>query len=51
MIMTWKDLVRKYFPNASDEECDFILWERTAFPLAGAKTVEEQIKELTNVNE
>ena len=49
--MTWIDLVRKYFPNASEEECDFILWNRTAFPMASAEAVEKQIKELLNNNE
>lgn len=43
--MTWRDLVRKYFPNASDEECDFILWNRTAFPFASVDIIEKQIKE------
>lgn len=44
--MNWLDLVRKYFPGISDEEADFILWERTAYPMAGVETVEEQLKEL-----
>ena len=43
--MTWRDLVRKYFPNASDTICDFILWEKTAFPLVPAKEVEKQLQE------
>ena len=30
--MNWIDLVRKYFPNAADEEANDILWERTGFP-------------------
>ena len=45
--MTWNDLVRKYFPDADDETCDFILWEKTAFPCADAEHVEKQIKELS----
>lgn len=44
--MTWIELVKKYFPNASDEEADFILWEKTAFPMGGLKVVEEQLKAL-----
>ena len=32
MSQTYGDLVREYFPNATDEECEFILWERTGFP-------------------
>jgi hypothetical protein len=43
--MTWNDLVRKYLPDATDKECDYILWEKTAFPLTDAEEVEEQIKE------
>ena len=30
--MTGHDLVRQYFPDATDEECDFILWEKTGWP-------------------
>lgn len=45
--MTWIELVKKYFPNVSDEEADFILWEKTAFPMGGLKVVEEQLKELS----
>jgi hypothetical protein len=43
--MTWNDLVRRYIPDASDQLCDFILWEKTAFPLTNVEEVEEQIKE------
>ncbi|WP_303752923.1 hypothetical protein [Bacillus velezensis] len=43
--MTWIDLVRKYFPDANDKQCDFILWEKTAFPLASVETVESQLQE------
>lgn len=41
--MTWLDLVRKYFPDATDEYADFILWEFTAFPFAPVWYIEEQI--------
>lgn len=27
------DLVRKYFPNLSDEEADKVLWDHTPFPM------------------
>lgn len=27
------DLVRDYFPNVSDKEADWILWEKTPFPM------------------
>ena len=30
--MTWGELVREYFPDATDDEVDFILWEKTGFP-------------------
>ncbi len=45
--MTWLELVKKYFPNASDKEADFILWEKTCFPICSAETVEKQLKELS----
>jgi hypothetical protein len=44
--MTWCDVVRKYFKDATDKECHFILWEKTAFPCARAEFIEAQIKEL-----
>ena len=42
----WTDLVKEYFPEADREECDFILWECTAFPMADIDTVKNQLKEL-----
>ena len=30
--MTYLELVQHYFPKASNEEADFILWEYTGFP-------------------
>lgn len=47
-VSTWYDLVRKYIPSASDDECDHILWEETAFPCAGLVHVEKQIAELAS---
>lgn len=43
--MTWIDLVRKYIPNVTEEQADFILWEKTAFPLASVEVVEKHIQE------
>ena len=48
--MTWFELVRKYFPDASDDECDFLLWEKTAYPACSASHVENQLAELANDN-
>ncbi|MHB1023313.1 MAG: hypothetical protein ACYC0Z_12980 [Acidobacteriaceae bacterium] len=42
--MTWHDLVRRYFPTASDSQCDKLLWNCTCFPFGTAETVERQIK-------
>lgn len=30
--MLWAELVREYFPNASDDEVEHILWTHTGFP-------------------
>lgn len=30
--MQISDLVEEYFPNASDEFIEFVLWERTGWP-------------------
>jgi hypothetical protein len=44
--MTYLDLVKNHFPEADDKFADFVLWEKTAFPLVkDAKTIEEQIME------
>lgn len=29
---TWGDLVREVFPDASNADADFLLWEHTGFP-------------------
>lgn len=43
--MTWNDLVRKYFPDADDRFCEWILWERTNFPFAPAEYIEDELKD------
>lgn len=43
--MTWLDLVRKYFPDVTDQAANYILWEKTAFPLASVEHVEKQLQE------
>ena len=43
--MTWRDLVLKYFPNISDDEIKFILWEKTCYPFGDIEIVEKQIKQ------
>lgn len=47
--MTWCDLVREYIPNATGEEADFILWNCTAFPLAGESAIREQLAHVRDV--
>lgn len=42
---TYEDLVRRYFPDATDDEVGFILWEKTCFPFGTAEHIEEQILE------
>lgn len=29
-----RELVRNYFPDASNKFCDYILWEHTPFPVS-----------------
>ena len=29
---TYQEVVREYFPGASDDYVDYILWEKTGFP-------------------
>ena len=40
---TMADVIREYFPEATDEECDDILWEKTPFPFG---PVRPALKEL-----
>ena len=44
MGATYFDLVRRFFPEASDEECDYLLWGATCFPMGGLMTVARQLK-------
>ena len=41
---TWFDLVHEVFPDASKEEADFLLWERTAFPFAPPGHISKQLR-------
>lgn len=34
-------VVKFYFPDKSDEECDFILWEETCFPFSNEVMMEQ----------
>lgn len=38
------DCVRYFKPEASDQECDFILWEKTCFP-ASTETMIAQLNQ------
>jgi len=44
--MPWRDLVCQYWPSASDEEADSILWNCSCFPFCGLGKVKEQLSEL-----
>jgi len=44
--MTWRDLVRQYWPSVTDEEADSILWNCTCFPFGSLERVREQLAEL-----
>lgn len=39
------ELVRGYFPDASDKECEYIVWEKTAFPLVSVETLCKQLQD------
>ncbi|MEK6280290.1 MAG: hypothetical protein AABN95_08025 [Acidobacteriota bacterium] len=43
--MTPIELVREMFPDATEDEADFILWERTAFPFNDIEGTRAQIME------
>lgn len=43
---SWENYIRGYNPNMSSEDCNYILWEHTAFPMGGIKETENQIDEV-----
>ncbi len=43
-MATAQDLVRRFFPKATDSECDFWLWETTCFPMGSILRVARQLK-------
>lgn len=48
--MTWKEAIKYYFPNAEDDECDFILWEKTCFPFDREYTLDDLYRYYLTVN-
>ena len=47
-ITTPIELVLRYFPSATRDEADHILWNETAFPFNGVIALEEQLKALAS---
>jgi len=31
-MTTYGDIIKEYFPDADDEFCEFVLWEKTGYP-------------------
>lgn len=54
-MSTWGDLVREYFPNATDKEVNHILWNYTGYPEFWHGDAEhccrEQLQHLKDVGE
>lgn len=48
--MTWVDLVRQYFPEVGDLEADYILWEKTCFPMGKLGQIEKQLREFAGLD-
>lgn len=42
---TWAHEIRKVFPKATGDFCEYVLWERTAYPFANAAHIKRQIRE------
>ena len=40
--MTWLEFAQKYKPNITADELEFILWNETAFPVAGLRYTVKQ---------
>lgn len=41
-------VVKYYFPDKSDEECEFILWEETCFPFSNEVMLEQIYEKYLN---
>lgn len=46
--MTVIDLVKEYFPDADEKECEYIIWEKTAFPLDNVENIRKQLQNHKN---
>lgn len=38
---SWGDVIRYYKPDATDDEIEFILWEKTCYPMDSETTVKQ----------
>jgi hypothetical protein len=43
--VSWADLVKKYYPEVSEEVAEMLLWETTCFPMGSPQQVENNLKE------
>lgn len=41
---TMLDLIRDYFPGCTEEEADWILWEKTCYPFGDVRPNLEKLK-------
>lgn len=46
MTQSWATYIRFYFPRATDQECQDILWGNTSFPFGGRARVKRDIQKL-----
>lgn len=46
---TWYDHVWEYWPEASEDACQEILWTRTSFPFASPAELKQQLHDYMTV--
>lgn len=46
--MSWNELIRYYFPGATDEYCDYFLWCETPFPFDNEAVLDVIFKKYEN---
>jgi len=39
--MTFEEVIKYYFPNALEEMTNYILWERTCYPMDTQQTIDQ----------
>ena len=48
---TWIDYVQGIFPEATEEDVEYVLWECTEFPMCGNTHTKKQIQDMKDASD